>query len=110
MKDHHNVRKLPPWSPMFNPIKEVFSNWKFEIKRILAEADVRNELMNLGDNRQVTMIQWRKKHFEKRRHVCFGSDNSCEMFAILQSLIIVSIQSNVYLNVYLLNSSFHLIG
>ena len=60
LRNHHNVRKLPPWSPMFSPIEEVFSIWKFEIKRILAEADVRNELMNLGDNRQVTMIQWRK--------------------------------------------------
>ena len=50
---------------MFNPIEEAFSIWKFEIKRILAEADVRNELMNLGDNRQVTMIQWRKNILKK---------------------------------------------
>ena len=35
-------------------------------KRILAEADVRKELMKLGDNRQVTMMQWRKKNILKR--------------------------------------------
>ena len=75
---------------MLNPIEEAFAIWRFQIKRILAEADVRNELMKLGDNRQVTIIQWRKK----RRPVCSGSDNPGKMFAILQSLIIVSVQSN----------------
>ena len=39
------MQKLPPWSLMLNPFEKVFAIWKFETKRNLAEADVRNDTM-----------------------------------------------------------------
>ena len=52
--------KLPPWSPMLNPIDEIFSVWKGEIKGRLADHNIRQELLDFGQDRQTTLAEWRK--------------------------------------------------
>lgn len=37
LQTHHSIRRLPPYSPMFNPIEELFSKFKSAIKRQLQE-------------------------------------------------------------------------
>ena len=63
LPDIHSVKKLPPWSPMFNPIEEVFALWKFEIKKKMANSKIRNERLDIGENRAiyVTMVELRRQ-------------------------------------------------
>ena len=56
----HVLKKLPPWSPMLNPIEEIFSVWKGEIKGRLADHNIRQELLDFGQDRQTTLAEWRK--------------------------------------------------
>ena len=60
--------KLPPWSPMFNPIEEVFAFWKLEIKKKLANSENRNELLDVGENRAiyVTMVELRRQILKEK--------------------------------------------
>lgn len=44
---NHSIRYLPPYSPFFNPIEEVFSKFKMIIKNNLSER--RNEIINVPD-------------------------------------------------------------
>ena len=40
----HSVRHLPPYSPFFNPIEEMFSKFKYSVKQMLSERH--SEVMN----------------------------------------------------------------
>ena len=37
LKDGHQAKRLPPYSPMFNPIEEMFSKFKFSVKHHLRQ-------------------------------------------------------------------------
>ena len=68
----HSLKKLPPLSPMLNPIEEVFSLWKREIKGKLADHDVRQELLDIVDGRQITLTEWRRNILKREGEIALN--------------------------------------
>ena len=59
--NHHQLRFLPPYSPMLTPIELAFSAWKWGIKNFLSTPDMQQQFSDSQRARDagMSMCQWR---------------------------------------------------